>query len=98
MDSPAPQQPGSQPLGHMTCTQCGKRFRYKPDLAGRTVKCPCGARIMVPRVQFTPVYTEDDAPDREYDVAAGGAAATSQNPKRVTTAAPAAAGAGVGLS
>jgi DNA-directed RNA polymerase subunit RPC12/RpoP len=82
MDSPV-QQPGQQQLGQLTCTTCGKRFRYKPDLAGRTVKCPCGARIMVPRVQM-PVFTPDDAPDREYDMT--GSAAPASKPKRVTTA------------
>ena len=66
MDSPV-QQPGQQQLGQITCTACGKRFRYKPDLAGRTVTCPCGARIMVPRVQM-PVYAPDDAPERPYDM------------------------------
>ena len=44
MDSPV-QQPGQQPLGQLACTACGKRFRYKSDLAGKTVTCPCGARI-----------------------------------------------------
>lgn len=87
MDSPV-QQPGQQQLGQLTCTACGKRFRYKPDLAGKTVSCPCGARIMVPRVQMSaatapppPVYMPDDAPDREYDMGAPVA-------KRVTKAAP----------
>jgi DNA-directed RNA polymerase subunit RPC12/RpoP len=76
MDSPV-QKPGQQPLGQITCTTCGKRFRYKSDLAGRTVKCPCGAQIMVPRVQMpvAPVYAPDDAPDREYGMT-GAAPAT----------------------
>jgi DNA-directed RNA polymerase subunit RPC12/RpoP len=78
MDSPV-QQSGQEQLGQITCATCGKRFRYKSDLAGRTVKCPCGAQIMIPRVQM-PVYTPDDAPDREYDMGAA--------PKRVVTTVP----------
>jgi DNA-directed RNA polymerase subunit RPC12/RpoP len=94
MDSPVQhpgQQPAQQQLGQLTCTTCGKRFRYRPDLAGRTVKCPCGARIMVPRVQMpvTPVYTPDDAPDREYDMTGSASAPKST---RATTVPP------VGLS
>jgi hypothetical protein len=38
---------------------------------------------MVPRVQM-PVFTPDDAPDREYDMT--GSAAPASKPKRVTTA------------
>jgi DNA-directed RNA polymerase subunit RPC12/RpoP len=60
MNSPV-QQPHQEQLGQLTCTQCGKRFRYRPDLAGRTVTCPCGARIVVPRVQFA----GEQAPDAE---------------------------------
>jgi DNA-directed RNA polymerase subunit RPC12/RpoP len=31
------------------CAACGKRFKWKPDLAGKRVKCPCGAGVEVPR-------------------------------------------------
>ena len=30
------------------CPACGKTYRWKPELAGKKVKCPCGNRIDVP--------------------------------------------------
>lgn len=32
------------------CSSCGRSFRWKPDLAGRKVKCKCGATLTVPLV------------------------------------------------
>jgi hypothetical protein len=34
---------------NFTCGKCGKRFRWKPELAGRRVRCACGEPILVPR-------------------------------------------------
>jgi len=31
------------------CAQCGKVYRWKPELAGKKVKCACGNKISVPR-------------------------------------------------
>jgi hypothetical protein len=31
-----------------TCGACGKQFRWKPELAGRSVKCKCESTIRVP--------------------------------------------------
>jgi hypothetical protein len=30
------------------CTQCGKQFRVAERLAGKSAKCPCGARLSIP--------------------------------------------------
>jgi hypothetical protein len=30
------------------CDACGKRFKWKQELAGKRMKCPCGAAIVVP--------------------------------------------------
>jgi hypothetical protein len=30
------------------CDQCGKRFRWKPDLAGKRVRCTCGSIMTCP--------------------------------------------------
>jgi len=30
------------------CPQCKKRFKARPDAAGKKIKCPCGARLAVP--------------------------------------------------
>lgn len=32
-----------------SCSACGKQYRWKPELAGKTVKCKCGNPIKVPR-------------------------------------------------
>jgi hypothetical protein len=48
---------------HITCTTCGKKFRYKPEMAGRSVKCVCGAAIIIPRPHSA---AGDD--DSAYDV------------------------------
>lgn len=32
----------------ITCDQCGKSYRWKPELAGRRAKCKCGAAIAFP--------------------------------------------------
>ncbi len=34
--------------GHFSCTTCGKQYRWKPELAGRKVRCKCGAAMNVP--------------------------------------------------
>src|SRR5439155_22956632 len=32
----------------VSCDTCGKQYRYKPQLAGKKVKCPCGGRVRFP--------------------------------------------------
>ena len=32
-----------------SCTSCGKQYRWKPELAGKAVKCKCGSPIRVPK-------------------------------------------------
>ena len=31
-----------------SCPSCGKSFRWKPEFAGRSAKCACGAKLVVP--------------------------------------------------
>jgi len=54
--------------GKIVCDGCGRRYTWKPQLAGKTVKCKCGAAITVPRDEPVEV-----APDG-YDLADVGAA------------------------
>src|SRR3954471_15865206 len=68
MESGVQQQESQQEQPQIHCATCGKRFRYKPELAGRTVKCPCGAAILVPRPKPSVIEDGDD-PDKEYDFA-----------------------------
>lgn len=30
------------------CPYCGKLYRWKPEMAGRSAKCACGAKLVVP--------------------------------------------------
>jgi hypothetical protein len=36
-------------VGQFSCDSCGKTFAWKPQLAGKRVKCKCGAPLTVPR-------------------------------------------------
>lgn len=38
----------STPTDMFTCGACSRQFRWKPELAGKRVKCKCGNRIGVP--------------------------------------------------
>ena len=54
------------------CPDCAKTFRWKPDLAGKRVKCPCGGKIEVPTADpaLAPAGVGDaDADGGEYDLA-----------------------------
>ena len=31
-----------------SCSACGKQYRWKPELAGKSVKCKCGSAMRVP--------------------------------------------------
>ena len=64
METGVQQQQDRPPI---TCATCGKRFRYKPELAGRTAKCACGATLFIPK-PHAPTATPD-GDDGEYDVA-----------------------------
>jgi hypothetical protein len=35
--------------GQFTCDSCGKTYAWKPQLAGKRVKCKCGSPLTVPR-------------------------------------------------
>lgn len=34
-----------------SCDSCGKRYKWKPEIAGRKVRCTCGATLQVPQAQ-----------------------------------------------
>ena len=51
---------GNSPV--VACGSCGKKYVWKPQLAGRKVKCACGDVILVPRM-------ESDDPHDEYELA-----------------------------
>ncbi len=46
------------------CPSCGRRFKWKPTLAGRETTCPCGAAIRVPvDVSTGPIPLAEPLPD-----------------------------------
>ena len=44
--------------GNFACESCGKEYRWKPELAGKRVKCKCGGVMTVPAA----------APEDEQDI------------------------------
>ncbi|HVZ93389.1 MAG TPA: hypothetical protein VG797_02655 [Phycisphaerales bacterium] len=40
-------------LEWIQCKACGRRQRWRADLAGKTIQCSCGADIYVPEVDLT---------------------------------------------
>ena len=43
------------------CPTCGKSYRWKPEMAGRSAKCGCGGKLVVPgeRPATVPASTTD---------------------------------------
>jgi len=60
------ENPTSAPI---TCDACGRRFAWKPQLAGRKVRCPCGQVMTVPEQQ-SPTAPEDELYDMAPEPAA----------------------------
>src|SRR5688500_8569735 len=54
--------------GKFACSACGKQYKWKPELAGRKVKCKC-SHVMI--VSKTPPAAppEADVNDALYDLA-----------------------------
>jgi hypothetical protein len=67
----------------IVCAGCGKSYAWKPELAGKKVKCKCGTVIHVPQ----PAAPKEE-PDDLYDLAPSEEAA---KPKKRLPLAPAAA-------
>ena len=44
-----------------SCAACGKQYRWKPELAGKSVKCKCGSPIKVPRQMGAPAVAAPQA-------------------------------------
>ncbi len=86
--------------GKIVCESCGRQYGWKPQLAGRNVKCKCGAAIAVPRESHDAIAAPDGydlaeaapgyAPPAAYTPPAYSAPAGSAEP--MTTAGTRAAG------
>jgi len=44
----------SSPVPALTCSACGRRFAWKPEYAGKTLKCKCGQAIKAPAAAPAP--------------------------------------------
>ena len=45
--------------GKLTCPLCGRAYRWRPDLAGQSVRCQCGQALTMPA---DPITEPDDEP------------------------------------
>lgn len=54
----------------VTCPECDKRYRWKAELAGKKVRCACGAVMVMPDSDPTtePVPQEDHSEDMGYEL------------------------------
>jgi hypothetical protein len=48
--------------GKFSCQQCGKSYKWKPDFAGRKVKCKCGFVMTCP-TEPPGAHQQSDEPD-----------------------------------
>ncbi|MGB7156708.1 MAG: hypothetical protein WBD40_01500, partial [Tepidisphaeraceae bacterium] len=46
--------------GKFACDACGKRYTWKPQLAGKKAKCACGATMVVPAAEAPQANDEPD--------------------------------------
>jgi hypothetical protein len=53
--------------GKFGCDACGKRYTWKPELAGKRVKCKCGGILSVPRTDPAAPPAADDALPPDFD-------------------------------
>jgi hypothetical protein len=54
--------------GSFSCDACGKTYAWKPEIAGKRVKCKCGGKLTVPATD--PAAVADDAPEGFDDLMA----------------------------
>ncbi|TVQ32490.1 MAG: hypothetical protein EA376_05600 [Phycisphaeraceae bacterium] len=58
----------SQTTTHFQCFSCGQRFRWSPAVAGRTLRCPCGAKIRCPEPRDETITAAESLDDTVADV------------------------------
>ena len=57
-------------VGQFSCDNCGKSYAWKPQLAGKRVKCKCGSPLSVPKSD--PAAHDDGGLDDLAALAHGG--------------------------
>jgi hypothetical protein len=58
----------SQQPESFQCFQCSRRYRWKPELAGQTVRCVCGATVRCPNPADETTTAEESLDDTVADV------------------------------
>lgn len=76
------------------CAACGRAFKWKPELSGRTMRCPCGTAVLVPARDAAKSGLDGDDDRGEYDFAEPAA----PPPRKPATTLASAAAATVGLA
>lgn len=51
------------------CFQCGRRFRWREDIAGRSLRCTCGAKVRCPEAHDDTMTAGQSLDDTVADVA-----------------------------
>ena len=64
-----------------SCDQCGKTYKWKPEFAGKKVKCKCGYVMTAPKAP--PVAADEPDLDALYDLAEDGKAAAAAAPAMI---------------
>jgi hypothetical protein len=70
------------------CQSCGRQYRWKPEMAGRSAKCACGAKLVVPTEAPAAVPAPPPAPAPAAPAAKANAVSPAP-PKIVAAATPA---------
>jgi hypothetical protein len=66
------------------CKQCGKTYKWKPEFAGKKVKCKCGYVMTAPaKVETAAAAADEPDLDALYDLADAGQAAAAAAPAMV---------------
>ncbi len=66
-----------------SCQGCGKTYKWKPEFAGRKVKCKCGYVLTAPKEPPSAERADEPDLDALYDLAADGKAAAAAAPPMI---------------
>src|SRR5688572_17434104 len=65
------------------CNECGKTYKWKPEFAGKKVKCKCGYVMTAPKAPVTAPPADEPDLDALYDLAEDGRAAAAAAPSMI---------------
>jgi hypothetical protein len=65
------------------CKQCGKTYKWKPEFAGKKVKCKCGYVMTAPAAPAPAPAADEPDLDALYDLADAGQAAAAAAPAMI---------------